>query len=593
MNRYFNQKKTPVSKDGASPSPAVSALKKVVAYFEPPDGKKENCPSPMVPMTINGKDACATTCFDTDSKTGRSPTDTACTGIPNVHWNAANWNLSTDNEYVSQSVFRVFENTGNQCDSTWETDVSDDCCFPGTPQKHKKDCKGYFGKDTDWKTPIAVDYCPKNCSGNGRCASGAGNCYCNTGWMGLDCSQVDYCHPAPTGVSPCGANATCAPGTGKAVCTCNSGYTGDGKTCTLDDPCTKPTGRCGVNSVCTPSADHKTYVCSCQIGYAGNPPKPPCKSMCDPSPCGLNTDCDSSSGSVVCRCTAGYHGRDPAGEGCTLGAPTACDATPNPCPYDHTDCNIDQNKKAVCVCSYGYIGKAGTKGGCTKGTGCDAATTCSGHGTCKADGKCVCTKGTGWTSGSTPNCSKCAKGWDLGTDQKCNSCATGWGPEGVCTTAPPNSTYGCFQGKCQSEKGSQTKKQCEAQACPSGDQKYKCDGTSYTCQPDEQGTDWSICNPDCWDRSAIWCSPDKKCERAQNKADYSDKKSNWKQVRDCSECVISPAKGEGGGGPLLALGIVAGIIVLVIAGLASYYFFVAKKKPRAGTAGRRTSFLSK
>ncbi|XP_035673062.1 delta-like protein 1 [Branchiostoma floridae] len=83
-----------------------------------------------------------------------------------------------------------------------------------------------------------IDGCAGDpCDANAACtdipAPGTGQvCTCNTGYEGdgYTCTDIDGCDP-----NPCNANAACAdvpaPGTGQ-VCTCNTGYEGDGHTCT-------------------------------------------------------------------------------------------------------------------------------------------------------------------------------------------------------------------------------------------------------------------------------------------------------------------------------------------------------------------------
>ncbi|XP_078589028.1 uncharacterized protein LOC144869529 isoform X2 [Branchiostoma floridae x Branchiostoma japonicum] len=85
---------------------------------------------------------------------------------------------------------------------------------------------------------VDIDGCAGDpCDANAACADvpapGTGQvCTCNTGYAGdgYTCTDIDGCDP-----NPCNDNAACAdvaaPGTGQ-VCTCNTGYEGDGHTCT-------------------------------------------------------------------------------------------------------------------------------------------------------------------------------------------------------------------------------------------------------------------------------------------------------------------------------------------------------------------------
>jgi plastocyanin len=73
---------------------------------------------------------------------------------------------------------------------------------------------------------------PNPCLNEGICSLGDfGNviCKCAVGWEGPICNfDIDEC---TNGTAVCDPNATCSNTDGSYDCTCNSGYTGDGKTC--------------------------------------------------------------------------------------------------------------------------------------------------------------------------------------------------------------------------------------------------------------------------------------------------------------------------------------------------------------------------
>jgi len=100
------------------------------------------------------------------------------------------------------------------------------------------------------------------------CAPGTPNsCTCKPEYNaagGLCVPQNDECAAA----SPCSPNGTCfdpSNNAGDATCKCNTGYEGDGKTCTLKEPCKD--NPCGEGrGTCTPGSAG-TYTCSCGAGF--------------------------------------------------------------------------------------------------------------------------------------------------------------------------------------------------------------------------------------------------------------------------------------------------------------------------------------
>eukprot|EP00058_Branchiostoma_floridae_P018271 XP_002603760.1 hypothetical protein BRAFLDRAFT_86588 [Branchiostoma floridae] len=122
---------------------------------------------------------------------------------------------------------------------------------------------------------VDIDGCdPNPCDANAACADvpapGTGQvCTCNTGYEGdgYTCTDIDGCAG-----DPCDANAACAdvpaPGTGQ-VCTCNTGYVGDGYTCTDIDGCAG--NPCNANAACADvPAPGTGQVCTCNTGYEGD-----------------------------------------------------------------------------------------------------------------------------------------------------------------------------------------------------------------------------------------------------------------------------------------------------------------------------------
>jgi hypothetical protein len=105
---------------------------------------------------------------------------------------------------------------------------------------------------------------------NGRlCTCGSGSSVIN----GKCVAATDECAATP---SPCVANATCSDPTpngstsGDVVCTCPSGYTGNGKVagtgCTDIDECSGA-NPCGTGGTCNGTAPPGSYTCTCAAGF--------------------------------------------------------------------------------------------------------------------------------------------------------------------------------------------------------------------------------------------------------------------------------------------------------------------------------------
>ena len=110
---------------------------------------------------------------------------------------------------------------------------------------------------------------PALCDANAACGNTAGSytCTCGTGYSGsgVTCSDVNEC---TAGTSNCSTDATCTNTVGSFTCACKTGFTGTGVTCTDVNECTNGTNNCSTNGTCTNTTG--SFTCACKTGYAGN-----------------------------------------------------------------------------------------------------------------------------------------------------------------------------------------------------------------------------------------------------------------------------------------------------------------------------------
>lgn len=109
------------------------------------------------------------------------------------------------------------------------------------------DCAGMPTVCTD------IDQCTEqtdNCDSNATCMNIPGTflCMCNSGFTGdgLTCSDINECL-----MTPCDPNAACVNSPGSYTCTCNAGFTGNGLTCSDINECATNNGGCNANATRT------------------------------------------------------------------------------------------------------------------------------------------------------------------------------------------------------------------------------------------------------------------------------------------------------------------------------------------------------
>ncbi|CAH1100710.1 unnamed protein product [Psylliodes chrysocephalus] len=243
------------------------------------------------------------------------------------------------------------------------------------------------------------DPCPGTCGLNAECQviNHLPACICISGFTGdafRYCSVVQTIveeKPNPCHPSPCGLNSQCREVNGQAVCSCLPEYTGSPPNCRpectvssecahnkacLNRKCVDPCpGTCGLNAKC--DVINHSPICSCQSGHTGDPftrcyhiPPPlpdiqPVINPCEPSPCGLNSQCRDVGGAPSCSCLENYRGVPPNCQPeCTIhsdcSSNLACmqlrcrDPCAGACGAGAA-CNVISHIP-VCLCPEGYTG---------------------------------------------------------------------------------------------------------------------------------------------------------------------------------------------------------------------------------------------
>ncbi|EFX65777.1 hypothetical protein DAPPUDRAFT_229540, partial [Daphnia pulex] len=199
--------------------------------------------------------------------------------------------------------------------------------------------------------------------------------------------------PNPCTPTPCGPNSQCQVVSGQAQCGCVAGMIGSAPNCrpecVLSSEC--PSNRACINQkcvdpclgTCAPNGECRVVnhrpVCSCATGYSGDgfsncqpipvvvepnivqPPTP-----CDPNPCGTNAQCKTRNGAIDCSCPGNYVG-DPFSScrpECVLNTDCPRDKScsrnrcVDPCVGacgDNADCRV-ANHIPVCSCKEAHTG---------------------------------------------------------------------------------------------------------------------------------------------------------------------------------------------------------------------------------------------
>ena len=144
------------------------------------------------------------------------------------------------------------------------------------------------------------------CADDGKVCTAAATQVCTGGTCGST-SATSACGPGASGCTETGVNRTC---------TCMAGYDADANMdLCIPDLCDP--NPCGANTDCTAAPGATQPTCTCKAGWVGTPPGVACtdKNECEPNPCGKNAsnvslgDCmqgPAGSGTYTCDCVDGY-----------------------------------------------------------------------------------------------------------------------------------------------------------------------------------------------------------------------------------------------------------------------------------------------
>lgn len=320
---------------------------------------------------------------------------------------------------------------------------------------------------------VDVDECALGydlCADNATCLNAAGlfpesyNCSCDEGFTG----DGKVCRPVCT--AGCFHGNCTEPG----ICTCQEGWSGP--SC---DRCDPAVDRCASNSTCKPVIGAGYHECACDVGFLALTNRSGCLPVCAPG-C-VHGRCDRPG---TCDCHPGWDG--PNCTDCLQGQHDAC--------AEEAVC-FNQNGSLGCNCTDGYVGD---------GTMCEPVCEpgCGPKGRCVRPGVCECDQE---FQGNT--CSECVNPTLFGCDESalCRLTFAGHG-----NTSHANVTCSCpesFDGN--GTVGNRCRPVCSP-ACEHGD----CIAPG-TCAC-ERGSAGPTC-ADC-DESMARCHPDGRCGKSANSA---------------------------------------------------------------------------
>jgi len=369
------------------------------------------------------------------------------------------WNALTDSMY---NFYCYFDKYRGQCKGSGPVDVS--CAT----LDWNADCKSMIGKIG----AIIAAQCAE-CSGNGVCAQWYGFLSQLEGLAGEGISYgggnkpIPYCDEkqCSTGTHECDAYATCTEECKDYTCTCNEGYEGNGKKCSLicdaDECAAGYTNPCGAFSVCTNECTG--YSCACMDGYAMD--NGACMKVCDDGYENINNECIiiCADGWIVTKDNTCYKVCDDGYENINNKCVIICDdgyvvSATNTCYKVCVHPYVNQNNVCILTCEAGWHVENDK---CIKDCDedqCANALSCPQYSTCSNDCygyTCTC------IAGYHKDGDKCVLTCD--NDPCANGGTTACGAYSTCTNKCKGYTCGCIAGYSM-VKGVCTK-DCDADPC--------------------------------------------------------------------------------------------------------------------------------